>query len=109
MVRAASAGKARRAGVHVVRRAGCGGFREAEGRSVTRPTTATLEAVCLCGLATIVYVRQETITSMWMRARRHPLGLLTGGALTGIGVAHIWMEDPVLRQLVKGDMDESVG
>ena len=71
------------------------------------PSTATLEAVVLCAVATVVFVRQETITQTWMRARQHPLGLLAGGALTGIGVAHIWMEDPVLRQLVRGDANES--
>lgn len=56
-------------------------------------STATVEASALAAAAYVIYVRQETVTSMWRRLRKHPVGLLALGAVTGAAVAHLWIEN----------------
>lgn len=55
--------------------------------------TATLEGVLLLGAGAVVLWRQETITSIHRRLRRHPAGIITLGALTGAALVHLWLEE----------------
>lgn len=54
---------------------------------------ARIEGFCLAALAAYVVSTDTTITQLWRRLRRHPVGLLALGAASGAALVHLWLED----------------
>lgn len=52
-----------------------------------------VEATVLVTAAVALVAVDETLTGLFRRLRRHPVGLLVLAALTGAAIGHLWLDD----------------
>lgn len=57
-----------------------------------RPTISDVEGTIFIGLGVAVIATQVPVTRVLHSLREHPIWGLVLGALTGMGIVHIWVE-----------------
>jgi hypothetical protein len=60
---------------------------------VTVRRAPVAEASVLVTVAAVLVALDETITGVFRRVRRHPVGLLVLAAGTGAAIGHLWLDD----------------